>query len=206
MGSLRETTGHLEKGFAHTLKSDLSFLRAAVGTLLENHFPRSLHSNILAAVGLLLPEPGEVREMNVIQSKRRPRDPGFRQNVLRAYEHRCAITGFQMALGGQYFGCEAAHVQWHAYDGPDQVDNGFAVEPTLHKLFDAGAWSLSDDRRVIVSADLTGDSKTIDRVRGLHGMLNREPLSGEKPISVEYIQWHRERDLGGVFRQPALPL
>ena len=110
------------------------------------------------------------------------------------------------ALGGLYFGCEAAHVQWHAYDGPDSVDNGFAVEPTLHELFDAGAWTLTDDRKILVSADLTGTETAVIRVRSLHGEWLRPPLSGELEISVAYIRWHRESDQGCVFRHPALPL
>jgi putative restriction endonuclease len=206
IAALRATSGHLEIGFAQALESDPAFLRAAISVLLEDHFPESLHSDILAAVGIRLPQPESVAEQAISRSKRRQRDSSFRPNVLRAYEHRCAVTGFQVALGGQYFGCEAAHVQWHAYDGPDRVDNGFAVEPTLHKLFDAGAWSLSDDRRVMVSAELTGAESTVTRVRGLHGSQLRSPLPGEPEISIEYIQWHRERDLGGVFRHPALPL
>lgn len=88
----------------------------------------------------------------------------------------------------------------------DHVSNGFAVEPTLHKLFDAGAWSLTDDRRVLVSADLTGTDATVERIRGMHGEPMRAPISVALEVSVEYIQWHREPDQGGVFRQPALPL
>ena len=97
-------------------------------------------------------------------------------------------------------------MQWHAYGGPDNVANGFAVEPTLHKLFDAGAWTLSDDRRILVSEELTGTENTVERMRGLHGKPIRPPLPGEPEISVEYIRWHRELDLGGVFRHPALRL
>ena len=97
-------------------------------------------------------------------------------------------------------------MRWHAYRGPDTVDNGFAVEPTIHKLFDAGAWTLTDDRRVLVSADLTGTEATVTRIRGLHGQVMRSPLSGEPEVSVEHIRWHRKSDLGGVFRRPALPL
>jgi putative restriction endonuclease len=135
---------------------------------------------------------------------RRRRDPRFRQAVLRAYEHRCAVTGFRAALGGQYLGCEAAHVQWHAYQGPDTVDNGLVVEPTLHKLFDVGAWSLTDDRRVLVSRDFTGTDATVERIRGLHGRRMRDPVAGEPPLRVESIRWHRELELGGVFKGPGL--
>jgi len=59
--------------------------------------------------------------------------------------------------------------QWHSHDGPDELSNGIALEPTAHKLFDVGAWSLSDDRRIIVSSHLTGTDETITRIRGHHG-------------------------------------
>jgi putative restriction endonuclease len=206
MQALRSSSGHLEKGFAEALESDHQFLLKTVGILLAEHFPESIHSDILTAVGLNVRQQDTVADRPAVRHSRRQRDPHFRQNVLRAYEHRCAVTGFRAALGGQYFGCEAAHVRWHAYEGPDSVENGFAVEPTLHKLFDAGAWSLADDRRILVSAHLTGTDNAVDRVRGLHGKPLTPPLPGEAEISVDYIWWHRKRELGGVFRHPALPL
>ena len=206
MAALRSSSGHLEEGFAKALESDRKFLLKTVGILLDEHFPESLHSDILTAVGLNVRKQDTVADLPAVRQNKRQRDPYFRQNVLRAYEHRCAVTGFRAALGGQYLGCEAAHVRWHAYDGPDRVENGFAVEPTLHKLFDAGAWSLTDDRRILVSSHLTGTDSTVDRVHGLHGKPLTPPLVGEAEISVEYIRWHRKRDLGGVFRRPSLPL
>ena len=132
------------------------------------------------------------------------RDPAFRASVLRAYEHQCAVTGFRAALGGSYFGCEAAHVQWHAYDGPDTVANGICLEPTVHKLLDAGAWTLSDDRRILVSKDFTGSDTAVVRLRKQHGKPLGLPLEGEPMVSIEFIKWHRESKLGGVFRQPAM--
>ncbi|MDJ0909809.1 MAG: HNH endonuclease [Woeseiaceae bacterium] len=147
-----------------------------------------------------------VAEPSHSEKRSRRRDPAFRERVLRAYEHQCAVTGFRAALGGSFFGCEAAHVRWHACQGPDTVDNGICVEPTLHKLLDAGAWSLTDDRRILVSSDFTGSSSAISRLRDLHGQPLRTPLTDEDRLSVEYIQWHREPDLGGVFRGPHLPL
>lgn len=206
MPALRGTSGHLTADFKQALIEQPSLLPAAVVTLLDTYFPPSLHEEILAAVGLDVPAVDGDAQPPTEHPTRRPRDPRFRQDVLRAYEHRCALTGFRAALGGSYFGCEAAHIQWHAYDGPDTVDNGLAIEPTLHKLLDAGAWTLTDDRRVLVSADLTGTYETIGRIRRLHGQRVRTPLAGVPPVSVEYIRWHREEKLGGVFRHPALPL
>ena len=204
--ALRETSGHLAKPIADALLSNRTLTDQVIELLLEEHFPESLHEDILAAVGLDIPTTTLVMEQQTEYVVARRRDPGFRDKVLRAYEHRCAATGFRAALGGSYFGCEAAHIQWHAYDGPDTVENGIALEPTLHKLFDAGAWSLTDDRRILVSSEFTGTDETVKRVRNLHGQLLRTPQIGEPLISVEYIRWHREPKQGGVFREPALPL
>jgi putative restriction endonuclease len=206
MAALRDSTGNLPKDVADTLLADPLLVDQVVGILLEEHFPESLHEDIVQAVGLTLPGRAVVNQYDPRAPIVRRRDPRFRANVLRAYEHRCAVTGFQAALSGSYFGCEAAHVQWHAYDGPDSVDNGLALEPTLHKLFDAGAWSLTDDRRVLVSAEFTGSDSAVDRIRSRHGERLREPLRGELPLAVDYIRWHREAEFGGVFRGPGLGL
>ena len=204
--ALRKTSGHLTQSFAEALLSSTVLTEQVVQSLLVDHFPVSLHDDIIAAVGLDLPETGVVMEQPTEYIVAKRRDPKFREKILRAYEYRCAATGFRAALGGSYFGCEAAHVQWHAYEGPDTVDNGMTLEPTLHKLFDAGAWSLTDDRKILVSADFTGTGETVERVRGLHGQPLREPQPGNPLVSIQYIRWHRESDKGGVFREPALPI
>ncbi len=204
--ALRKTSGHLEVSIAKALLTDRALTQQAVQLLLEDHFPESLHEDIVAAVGLNLPETDHVMEQQTKYVTTRRRDPKFREKILRAYEYRCAASGFRAALGGTYFGCEAAHVQWHAQNGPDTVENGMALEPTLHKLFDAGAWSLTDDRRILVSADFTGTDETVERVRNLHGQPLRSPQLGEPLIAIEFIRWHRGPSRGGVFREPAIPL
>lgn len=205
MKALRASAGYLPGGVAEALLADESFRVSAIRSLLEPYFPYSLHDDILEAVGLSLPAGSGVGETPAEYTVR-PRDPAFRHRVLVAYEHRCAASGFRASLGERYFGCEAAHVQWHAYGGNDTVDNGIALEPTLHKLFDAGAWTLTDDCRILVSKQFTGSDEALDTLRPLHGRALRKPLDGEPALKVEHIRWHREEDLGGVFRHPALPL
>lgn len=202
IAALRETTGHLPKTVIDLLEKDPQLQARIVGALLEEHFPPSLHEDIIESVGLDVDD--RVAEA-APEYVRKRRDPAFRHNVLRAYEHRCAVTGFRLALAGTYFGCEAAHVQWHAYDGPDTINNGLALEPTMHKLFDAGAWTLTDDRRVLVSAELTGADETMTRLRAFHLQPITPPLSDRDTLDAEFIRWHRESSLGGVFREPALP-
>jgi putative restriction endonuclease len=124
--------------------------------------------------------------------------------VLAAYDQRCAVTGFQAMLGGVLFALEAAHVKWHSQGGPSVVANGIALNPTMHKLFDHGAWTLTDDRRILVSSHFTGSDVALEMLRSRHKQPLRAPVRGDQAVEVEFIRWHREPELGGVFREPAI--
>jgi putative restriction endonuclease len=73
------------------------------------------------------------------------RDARFRDDVFVTYDFRCAISQFAAGrispsrLGGLL---EAAHLRPVRYSGPDLVANGLALTPTLHRLFDAGLFTL----------------------------------------------------------------
>jgi len=46
-------------------------------------------------------------------------NPDFRNRVLRAYEYRCAICGFDVRLGDRLVAVEAGHIKWHQAGGPE---------------------------------------------------------------------------------------
>jgi len=207
--AFRASVGGLPAEIIARIQNEPGLAQQLIAGLLSTYFPATQHESLLEAVGLgdLNPSGEEVADETGEYAVTRPtRDPAFREAVLRAYEYRCAFSGFRASLGRSYFGCEAAHVQWHAYAGPDSVANGLALEPTIHTLFDAGAWTLTDDRRILVSATFTGSEVAVERLRARHGQPLLEPLPGQPRIEIEYIRWHREPKLGGVFREPALPL
>jgi putative restriction endonuclease len=206
ISALRETTAGFTQDVADGLLNSAKLTDKVIQFLLKEHFPPSIHDDLLDHIGLNKPQEQCVHEFEPEYQASRRRNPGFRNNVLRAYEHRCAVTGFRAALSGTYFGCEAAHIKWHAYDGPDVVANGVCLEPTIHKLFDVGAWTLTDNRRILVSKNYTGSDIAISRLRTFHGASLQDPIAGEPKISIEYIKWHREPQFGGVFHGPALKL
>ena len=67
------------------LRHDPALVARIATQLLERHFPESLHQDILNAVGLTLET-----------TTKKKRDPAFRQRVLKAYEWRCAVCGFDV--------------------------------------------------------------------------------------------------------------
>ncbi len=97
------------------------------------------------------------------------RDAGFRRDVLSAYGHRCAVSGFEVGDDSTYRArriLEAAHIRPVSDQGPDHVTNGIALTPTLHRFFDEGLFTFEHtargletrvsprlDRRMIESPD-----------------------------------------------------
>jgi hypothetical protein len=76
----------------------------------------------------------------------------FREQLLAAYEHRCAVTGCEVVEV-----LEAAHVV--PYLGPEtnHVGNGLLLRSDIHTLFDLGLMALNPtDYRVLVSKNLKG--------------------------------------------------
>jgi len=65
--------------------------------------------------------------------RRRPRDLAFRDTILRIYEYRCAVCGYDALLGTTDLGIEAAHIHWHSRGGPDTEENGVALCANHHK-------------------------------------------------------------------------
>ena len=205
LDELRAAVGSIPDRYAGPLLADEGLARRAVMLLLDQHFEPSLHADVLAGVGLemdwLVRDGSPARAVRVRESSR---DPSFRDAVLAAYDQRCAATGFQAMIGGALFALEAAHVRWHSKGGPSLVRNGIALNPTLHKLFDHGAWTLTDDRRILVSSCFTGSDVALDMLRPLHKRPLRGPVRAIDSVDTEFIRRHREPDLGGVFREPAI--
>ncbi|WP_250452763.1 phosphorothioated DNA-binding restriction endonuclease [Caballeronia sp. ATUFL_M2_KS44] len=170
---------------------------AVARMLLNAHFADSMHEDILAAVGLSLdeafdeaPERGKTR-----------RDPEFRDNVLRAYQYRCALCNWDMRICNRTIGLEAAHIKWFQYRGPDVVENGIALCCLHHKLFDMGAFTLADDRRVLVSEDAHGTEQFEHILLRHHGGQLNAPVRLEHHPSHSFVSWHRAQ----VFRGRARP-
>lgn len=205
LDALRASSASIPDRYAGPMLADERLARRAVQLLLKEHFEPSLHADVLSGVGF---EPdwlvSEVLPPRAVRVRESSRDPTFRDAVLAAYDQRCAATGFQAMIGGELFAVEAAHVQWHSKGGPSVVSNGIALNPTLHKLFDHGAWTLTDDRRILVSSAFTGSDVALDMLRPLHKKELRRPARASLAVDIGFIRWHREPELGGVFRAPAL--
>jgi putative restriction endonuclease len=126
------------------------------------------------------------------------RDPQFRLRVLTAYEHRCAICGFDVRLGTIQLGLDAAHIMWHQAGGPAVVQNGLALCTLHHKLFDRGAFTVSPSYTVLLSERLHGTSGFETLLLQYHGHPFRQPQSPDYWPALKFLHWHRTQ----VFQGP----
>ena len=161
--------------------------------LLEEHFPETLHRDILDAVGLSAPD--------LVPIHRRRRDPNFRHAVMVAYQYRCAMCGLDLRVGSVSVGLDAAHIKWFQALGPDVVSNGMALCTLHHKLFDFGAVTVNYDHRVLVSEHVNGSRAVEEVLLRHHGVALSVPRRTEEHPAGEFLQWHRQE----VFKERALP-
>ncbi|MBM4765120.1 hypothetical protein GNT69_23065 [Bacillus sp. B15-48] len=155
--------------------------------ILDQHFPETFHEDILEAVGL-----------DLTVTKRKARDPLFRDKILRAYVYSCAICGFNVRLGHSLVGIEAAHIKWHQAGGPDIEENGVALCALHHKLFNRGVFTLSNERKMIVSQEAHGTHGLNEWLLKFHGQIIRKPIEDIYYPNDSYLNWHVRE----VFKGP----
>ncbi len=131
----------------------------------------------------------------------RGRDARFKVSVISGYQFTCALTGYRLiASKSTYVPLEAAHIHAHSQRGPDSPDNGLALTPTAHDLFDAGIWTIDDNLRIqvaksdIAESILPGGSHF--KLADLHGRpLSFAPQAILRPDTA-HLAWHRREVFG----------
>lgn len=184
--------GSLEPGLEAVLRADRSLVMQAARMLVTGNFPDTVAPDVLLAVGL---DPHEVLSAGAaVEDPRHPpverrRDPGWRSNVLQAWDRQCAFCGYDGQLAGTSIGVDAAHVRWFAFDGPNTLDNGLALCALHHKLFDIGVLGLDAGLRIVVSSAFTARTPAGRAVYELHDR-QLSPRPGTEPPARPHIEWH----------------
>ncbi len=184
--------GGFTKEVYRLLNGDKPLVVELARSLLDANFPQSVHEDILQAVGIDLEESG--RDRNA-------RDPDFRERVLRAYEFRCAVCNFDIRLGRSYLALEAAHIKWHQAGGPDIEKNGLALCAIHHKMFDLGAFTLTESLDLVVSERAHGNTGFDLWLMAFHGRPIRGPIRNDYFPDRGFTRWHREEVFKNPFRE-----
>lgn len=177
-----------------------SLVSRAAHRILTDHFPPSVHGDILEAVGLAPALPAEDLDEAMPRRGRRVREysarnPRFRKHVLAAYDDRCAVCEHDTRFRDRLLGLEAAHIRWHSHHGGDVVPNGLALCSLHHKALDYGALGLvgkGNGFRILVSRKVRGSSPSTRQLLGFKNKLLRPPASPSDSPDPAFVAWHRQ--------------
>lgn len=184
--------GGFTEEIASQLQADSEPASEIIQFLLEGHFPDTWHEDILQSAGIELTAKGVIRQR---------RDPKFRANILKAYTYRSAVCGFDVRLGLRPVALEAVHIKWRQAGGPDLEVNGLALCTLHHKLFDRGAFTLSNSLEVLVSDDAHGTAGFCEWLMRFHGEKRNIPQRQTYHPSESYTRWHVREVFQGDYRE-----
>lgn len=172
-------TGGLIKADFDLLSQHPELLNEACHRILDNHFPASIHEDLLDFFGIDLSSqfglPDHLKSYD------------FRSEVLSEYGFRCAISGFQSSPTVKHAGIEAAELVWRNHGGSSTVSNAIAMSTLHRKLFHLGLFAVNDDYTVMLSPDLES-AESVGLRSGKSILL---PASASLFPSITSLKWHR---------------
>lgn len=177
----RKAKGGLTEEDYRLLTGDLEIQSVAVHKLLDGHFPACIHDEILRFFNL---------KLNDLHATDLATEREFREQVLSAYNYKCALTGFSMSYEGEYPGLEVAHLCWPQVGGNDVLGNGVAMSTLHRKLFHLGLFTINSDYIVQVSSKVQENLDTAFNLGKLHGKVITLPNDPSHKPSRQNLEWH----------------
>jgi putative restriction endonuclease len=160
-------------------------------SILERNFPNSIHEDILQGNGL---------DLELYKKIKLKRNPQFRDKILNAYEYQCAVCGFNVRIGNSLVALEAAHIKWYQAGGPVTEENGVALCALHHKLFDRGAFTLSQDMKIKVSDQTHGTKGFSEWLMAYLGRKLNPPQRPSYFPKPQFTNWHFKEVFQGYER------
>jgi putative restriction endonuclease len=155
--------------------------------LFENDILHESPEAYKAKVKAILQAPIEVQE-----EERFIRGNAFKRAIPRIYQSTCAITGLGIDGAINASMVDACHIVPFSSSQNDTIGNGIALCPNMHRAFDRGLISISDNYQVLVSDQFIERDSSYG-LRQFQGKQIWLPEISEYQPSVENLAWHRER-------------
>ena len=144
--------------FVHLLQHEKA-RRALRYVLISHYFKPAEQLSLAEAMGI------DPRELNLGKSaiaedavdyqarQALGRSARFKTGVITGYMFTCALTGYRVTTAEQLSVVEAAHIHALSRSKNNELENGIALSPTAHALFDLGLWSVRDDLTIMVKSE-----------------------------------------------------
>ncbi len=116
----------------------------------------------------------------------------FKREIPKIYNNTCAISGLRVDAIINVSMVDACHIVPFSDGYDDTLTNGIALCPNLHRAFDRGLLSLSDNYKVILNSKFIESNSTynLSQFEGKQIIL---PTNIEYYPALENIRQHRKR-------------
>jgi putative restriction endonuclease len=130
---------------------------------------------------------------NKILTKVRLGQGAFRVLITDAYSRRCSISGEKTLPV-----LEAAHIKPYAEAGPHFISNGLLLRSDMHKLFDSGYLTLTDEYKIEISKRIKEEYENGKEYYQYHGKdLKNLPIRTIDKPNKNFIDWHNNNIFKG---------
>ena len=116
----------------------------------------------------------------------------FRREVVKIYDQTCCISGLRVSATFTITMVDACHIVPFATNFDNSLTNGIALCPNLHRAFDRGLITVSDDYRVMLSSAFTENEASPFSFQQINGQQLSLPINKRFYPSREGFAWHRK--------------
>ena len=131
-----------------------------------------------------------------LKERKKFRDARFARNVLNAYANTCSISELRLTATKDISLLDACHILPFNESYNNNIDNGFALCPNLHRAFDRGLIAIDHDYRVLVSSAFKENENSAYNIRQFAGKRLILPQNELYYPKIEYFEAHRARFFG----------
>lgn len=176
--------------------------------LLDTYFGISIYETIEDELfdGSILHESSETYREQILSLKKTADDNLFQEEIFirsgvfkreipKIYNFTCAISGMRLDATSNISMIDACHIVPFAESYDDTIPNGIALTPTLHRAFDRGLISISDDYRVIVHSNFKENQNSPFNLSQFHRQEIILPEDAKFYPSLENLQIHRRNSI-----------
>jgi putative restriction endonuclease len=117
----------------------------------------------------------------------------FKREIPKIYNHTCAISGLRISAVANISMVDACHIVPFSKGYDDTLTNGIALCPNLHRAFDKGLISISDDYTILVSKNFVENQKSAFKISQFAGKQILLPYAKELYPDLKNITVHRKK-------------
>lgn len=115
----------------------------------------------------------------------------FKREIPKVYNFQCAISGMRIETTTNAQMVDACHIIPFAISKDDTISNGISLAPNLHRAYDRGLITITEDYIVRISPTITENDSPFS-LKQFEGKFIQLPAGNQWFPSTQNLSWHRK--------------